>query len=157
MQHGQHANRAPDKAPVAGELDDRLGGGGDQHAIAVTLVRTQCRAQFLGYGDDDVEVGGGQHLAAAVVEPQPGLPGVAFGTAAVFAGVVGEDLGLTMVAAPQLSAEGGCAAGDDVGNGPAMRGRYRRAVGLEVSAGEPTHTTSASSLTAAGRDHSPAI
>ena len=139
MQHGQHANRAPDKSPVAGELDDRLGGGGDQHAVAVTLVGTKGRTQLRGHGDDHVEVGGGQDLAAAVVEPQPGLPGVAFGTAAVFAGVVGEDLGLAMVAAPQLPAESLSAAGDDVGDGPAVRSRYRRAVGFEVSAGEPTH------------------
>ena len=66
------------------------------------------------------------------------MKGVAFGTAAVLAGVVGEELGAAMVAAPEVSAESFGAAGDDVGDGTAMRGGYRWAIGRQVSAREPT-------------------
>ena len=138
MEHGQHADGAADEAAIAGELDDRLGGGLDQCAVPITLVRAQRRTQLLGHGNDHVEIGGWQHLGSAVGEPEPGLLGVAFGTAAVFAGVVGKDLGLAMVAAPQVPTEGWRAAGDDVGDGPVMRGRHRRTVSVAVSAGEPT-------------------
>src|SRR5271167_4107546 len=92
-----------------------------KQAVAVTLVRAQCRAQLLGHGDRDVKVGGRQHLGLAAIEPGLGLLAVAFGAAAVLAGVVGEDLGTAMVAAPQVSAESFSAAGDDVGDGAAER------------------------------------
>ena len=93
-----------------------------QQAVAVALVGAQRRAQLLGHGDGDVEVRGRQHLGLGGVEPSLGLLGVAFGTAAVFAGVVGEHLGAALVAAPQVSAESLGAAGEDVGDGAAMRG-----------------------------------
>ena len=38
MEHGHHADGAADKAAIAGELDDGLGGSLDQQAVAVTLV-----------------------------------------------------------------------------------------------------------------------
>ena len=72
------------------------------------------------------------------LEPGLGLLGVAFGTAAVLAGVVGKDLGAALVAAPQVSSEGWGAAGDDVGDGAAMRGGHRRAMSRQVIAGKPT-------------------
>ena len=95
-------------------------------------------AQLLGHGDDDVKVRRRQHLGPAALEPGLGLIGVAFGTAAVLAGVVGEDLGVAMVAAPEVSPEGFGTAGNDVGDGTAMRGGHRGAISRQVSAREPT-------------------
>ena len=57
VQHGEHADRAADLARIAGQLDDRLGGGLHQRAIAVALMAAQGGAQLLGHGDGDVEVG----------------------------------------------------------------------------------------------------
>src|SRR5258705_5438585 len=101
VENGEHADGAPDEAAIAGELNDRFGDGLEQHTVAVTLVCAQRLAELLGHGDDDVKVGGWQHLGAAALEPGLGLIGVAFGTAAVLAGVVGEDLGAALVAAPE--------------------------------------------------------
>ena len=38
MQHGEHADGAADPARIAGQHDDRLGGGLDQGAVAVVLM-----------------------------------------------------------------------------------------------------------------------
>ena len=62
VQHGEHADGAADEARIAGQLDDRLGGGLHQHGVAVALVGAQHGPQFLGHGDGDVEVGHRQHL-----------------------------------------------------------------------------------------------
>ena len=46
--------------------------------------------------------------------------------------MVGEPLGAALVAAPEVTAEGFGAAGQDVGDGALMRGQHRRAMGREV-------------------------
>ena len=66
VQHGEHADGAPtgqarglkahDPARIAGQHDDRLGGGLDQRAVAVDLMPAQRGPQFLGHGDGDVEI-----------------------------------------------------------------------------------------------------
>ena len=57
VQHGQHADRAADPARVAGQIDDRPGGGFHQRAVAGALMLAQGAAQFLGHSDGDVEMG----------------------------------------------------------------------------------------------------
>jgi hypothetical protein len=50
---------------------------------------------------------------------------MAFGTAPVFAGMVGVDLGAAFITAPEVSAERFSTAGHDVGDGAPMRSRHR--------------------------------
>ena len=57
VQHGEHADGAADPARIAGQRDDRLGGGLHQRAVAVDLMPAQRGPQFLGHGDGDVEIG----------------------------------------------------------------------------------------------------
>jgi hypothetical protein len=57
MQHGEHADGAADPAWIAGQHDDRRGGGLHQRAVAVDLMPAQRGPQFLGHGDGDVEIG----------------------------------------------------------------------------------------------------
>src|SRR3977135_467595 len=57
VQYGEHANGAADPARIAGQHDDRLGGGLHQRAVAVGLMPAQRGPQFLGHGDGDVEIG----------------------------------------------------------------------------------------------------
>ena len=57
VQYGEHANGAADPARIAGQHDDRLGGGLHQRAVAVDLMPAQRGPQFLGHGDGDVEIG----------------------------------------------------------------------------------------------------
>jgi hypothetical protein len=56
VQHGQYADGAADPAWIAAQIDDRLGGGLHQRAVAVDLMPAQGGAQFLGHGDGDVEM-----------------------------------------------------------------------------------------------------
>ena len=89
------------------------------------------------YRDGDVEVIGRQYLGLAGIEPILGLLGVAFRTGSVFAGVIREHLVAASIAAPQVSAEGLGPASQDVGDGTAMRGWHRRAMGRQIAVREP--------------------
>src|SRR5215472_12784399 len=57
MQNGEDADGAADPARIAGQHDDRRGGGLDQRAVAVDLMPAQRGPQLLGHGDGDVEIG----------------------------------------------------------------------------------------------------
>jgi hypothetical protein len=129
MKNRKHADGAADKAGVAGELDDSLGGSLHQQGIAVALVGAQERTQLGRDGDGDVEIRDRQHLGLAIGKPIFGLVGVAFGAGAVFAGVIREHLVGAMITAPEMSAESLGSAREDIGDGTAMRRRHRRAMG----------------------------
>ena len=101
VQDGEHADGAADVARIAGQFDDGLGGGLHQQGVAVTLVGAQRVPQFLGHGDGDVEIGDRQHLALRAVEPASVWSAMTFRTGPVLAGVIGEDLGGALVAAPE--------------------------------------------------------
>jgi hypothetical protein len=117
VQHGEHGDGAADVTRIAREFDDRGGAGLHQHAIAVELVGTQHLAQFSRNGDGDVEVWHRQHFRLTPLEPflRPG--GVALGTAAIVARVIGKHLAATRLAAPDLAAERCGAAVEDVFDG----------------------------------------
>src|SRR5580700_4304355 len=136
MQDGKHTDRAADMAWVASEFDDGLGGGLHQDGVAVTLVGAQDLPEFLGHCHGDMEVAGRQHLGLARLEPAFGLVGMAFWTTPILAGVIREDLGGALVAAPEMSAESLGTAGKDIGDGALMRWRHRRAMGRQVVARE---------------------
>ena len=65
VENGEHADGAADIAGVAGEIKDRPGHAGHQQAVADDLIGAHDPAQFLGHGDGDVEMVGGQHLGFA--------------------------------------------------------------------------------------------
>ena len=88
VQDGEHADGAADVARVAGEFDDRLGGGLHQDGVAVALVGAQHLAEVFGHGDGDVEVAAGQHFGATSLQPLLGLVGMALGAAPVLARMV---------------------------------------------------------------------
>jgi len=123
---------------VPGVQHREHGGGLHQHGVAVALMGPQRRAQLGRHGHGDVEVRHRQHLGLPVLEPFAGLGGVALGATAVAAGMVGERLDITFVAAPDLAAERSGAAVEDVGDGAPMRGWHRRAVRVEVVRREAT-------------------
>ena len=136
VQDGEHADRRPDMARIAGEFDDGLPGGLHQQGVAVTLVGAQRVAEFLGHGHGDVEIARRQHLGLAGREPALGLVGMAFGTATVLARAIGEDLGGALVATPEAAAESLGSAGLDVGDDAPMRRRHRGAMSRQVLVGE---------------------
>ena len=136
VQDGEHADCRSNVTSIAGEFDNGLGGGFHQQGVAVTLVGAQRVAEFLGQGHDDVEIARWQHLGLAGREPALGLVGMAFGTAPILAGAIGEDLGGALVATPEAASESFGAAGLDVGDGAPMRRRHRGAMSRQVVAGE---------------------
>jgi hypothetical protein len=79
-----------------------------------------------------VEIRDWQHLGAAGLEPPFGLLGVALGAAPIFAGVIREHLGTALIAAPDVSAEGGGSAVQNVGDRAPVRCRHRSAMDREV-------------------------
>ena len=100
VQNGEHADRRSDVASIAGELDDGVCRGLHEQGVAVALVGAQCVAELMGHGHGDVEIRARQHLGLAHLEPALDLRAVTFGTAAVLAGMVGEDLGAAALATP---------------------------------------------------------
>jgi len=120
VQHGEHGNSGADVTRIAGEFDDRRGAGLHQRRIAVALIGPQHLAQPSGHGDGDVEVRHRQHLRLPAFEPLLGLRGVALGTAAIAAGMVGKHLGVARFAAPHLAAERRGATGENVLDGAPM-------------------------------------
>jgi hypothetical protein len=132
VQHGEHADGAADVPRIAGQFDDRSGTGLHQHAIAVTLVGAQHLAQFGRHSDSDVEVRHRQQFRLPLFQPFLGLCGVTLGTTAVAAGMIGEHLGVAGIATPDLAAECGGAAVENVLDGTPMRGQHRRAVSRDV-------------------------
>src|SRR5258705_1782322 len=79
-----------------------------------------------------MEVVTGEHLELAGLEPAFGVTGVAFAAAAVFAAMVGEHLMRAVIAPPEVPSEGFGAAGQNVGDGAAMRWQHGRAMGRQV-------------------------
>src|ERR1019366_6572469 len=102
---------------IAGEFDDRRRAGAHQYAVTVALPGAQHLAQFLGHGDGDVEVRHRQHLPPAALKPLPCLSRVALWATAIATGVPGEHLGIALLATPDLAAERGGAAVEDVFDG----------------------------------------
>jgi hypothetical protein len=78
----------------------------------------------------------GQHLELARLEPALGIIGVALAAAAVLAAMVGKDLLATVIALPQVSSEHFGAAGQNVGDGTAMRWQHGRAMGRQIGVRE---------------------
>jgi hypothetical protein len=117
VQHRQHGDGAADVTRIAGEFDDRGGGGLHQHAVAITLIGPQHFAQFGGHGDGDMEIRHRQHLRLPVLEPFLDLRRVTLGTTAIATRVVGEHLGVALVATPDLATECRGAAVEDVFDG----------------------------------------
>ena len=83
-----------------------------------------------------MKVWAGEHLELTGLEPTLAVIGVALGAAAVLAAVVREDLVRAAVALPKVSSEVFGTAGQDVGDGAAMRWQHGRAMGRQVGVRE---------------------
>ena len=137
MENGQHADGAAKPACITAEIDDRLGRGVHQRAIAQTLPSSYDGVEFLGQGDGDMEIRNRQHLGLTFVEPGLGLIAMAGRAAAVATAMVDMDLVAAAVALPDLPSESRGSTGENVGDGAPMRGRHRRTMGGQIELGEP--------------------
>jgi len=136
MERRKHANAAAHMARIAGQFDNGLRRGLHEQRAGGFLPAAQRLAQVLGHGDGDMEVMAGQKFALPRLEPSLRLIRMAFGTAPVPAGMAGIELLAAAIAAPEMSAERLRAAGKNVRDGAAMRGRNACAMRRKVAVRE---------------------
>jgi hypothetical protein len=91
----------------------RLGGCPEQEVVDGRLVLERDRADRRRQGEDDVIVGNRQELRLAIFEPSPRRGRLALRAVTIPAGVVGDPFVRAVLAALDVTAERGCAAGVD--------------------------------------------
>ena len=90
---------------VASDRRESFRRGRKEQVIDRTLIAECDRPKLTGKRKDDVEVGNGEHLIEAILEPAATLGGLTPRAVAVSTGVVGDALVLAGVAAPDMAAE----------------------------------------------------
>jgi len=132
VQHGEQPDLSPDIMPVGRQLHQRLRRRLHQDTVEGLLVATHRFPQGLEQGEDGVGIGNRQQLGLPFCQPAGGVGGVAFGTAAMAAGMIDR---VTMTAASalgQLAAETLGATGRNIPQGAAMTGQQAPAELLQV-------------------------
>ena len=124
VEDGHDGDQTADVVGIVGQLDQGLGGGPHQDRIEGLLVASHQVAEFVGDGQDEVEVWDGQQFLAAAVQPCFGVFSMTFGAGAVAAGVVGIMLLAATIADVEYSAHGGGSAVAKVSQGSAMAGQH---------------------------------
>ena len=71
VQHGGEADARAQMLRVAGDGDERLGGGPEQEVVDGGLVVERDGADWSRQGEDDVVIRNRQQLGLAVFEPLP--------------------------------------------------------------------------------------
>lgn len=113
MKEGKEADPGAEVLGIGGDGQQRLRTGVEQKLVEAGLVLQRQRVELLGNREDDVEVFDGQQFGSAPLDPLGPLAVLAFGAVAVAARVVADALLLTVVAAVDMAAESGSAAGLD--------------------------------------------
>jgi len=75
---------------VRGQLQERFGTASMEEAVKKVLVAVNERVQFMGKGEDHMEIGGVNHLGPAPVHPDFLKNSLAVGAVTVAAGIVME-------------------------------------------------------------------
>ena len=113
VQHGGQADARAQMLGVGGDGGQRLGGGLEQEVVDDGLVLEGDVADRGRQGEDHMVVGNRQQLGLALGQPLPRRRALALRAMAVAAGVVGDALVGAVLAALDVSAERGRAAGLD--------------------------------------------
>jgi hypothetical protein len=137
VQDRRAAEVAAEMAGIAAEGSEGVGDGLEEHRVEGAGSALGEGVEGMRQGEDEMEVLDGQQLRAPGVQPAFFREGLAFGTVAVAAGVVGDPFGPAGVTGLAMAAEGGGAAGLDGAHGAArgagqrMGLAIRRAMGAE--------------------------
>ena len=90
MQDGEESDLCAEAFGIGGDFEQGLGTGLEEQ-IEQWPARSQCqRVQFVGEGEDDMEVVGVQEIALLNLEPSPASLRLTLRTASRSAGVVGD-------------------------------------------------------------------
>ena len=110
VQDHQHPDPCSQVLGVGRYLQESLLGGVEEQPIQELAVAQGQRAELVGQGEDDVEVGYGQEVGLTFGQPGCPLASTALRTASVAAGmIVVPDLG-AVIALGDVTAQGGRAA-----------------------------------------------
>src|SRR5271165_1747709 len=119
---------------VGGDRGQRLGRRPEQEVVDGGLVLERDRADRRRQGEDDVIVGNRQEFGPALGEPLPRRRALALRAVAVAAGVVGDAFVRAVLAALDVSAERGGAAGLDRRHDLQLAEAHMAGVGLAHAA-----------------------
>jgi len=136
MQHRGDADPGSEPLLVGGDPHCRLGGSLEQDVVDDGLVGVGEIGDRRGERVDDMEVGDGQQLGLAFLEPQACRRALTLGAMPIAAGVVGDD-GVTarsVLAARNMAAKRGRAAALDRAHHLHLGKAHVAAVGLTPSA-----------------------
>jgi hypothetical protein len=103
-----------------------------QHAVHGLLIAADDFVEFLGQGEDQVEIRRLQQFLTALLEPEFRLFSLTFGTAPILAGVVGVPLVSTAVAGIDVSTHGRGTTMENVVESAAMTGQHLLTKPLQV-------------------------
>jgi hypothetical protein len=106
---------------LAADVQQGPGSVSEQEVVEEFLVGADQSAQLSGDGEGDQIIGQGQESAALSLQPRGGIGVATLRTGPMVAGVIGK-VELATIAAEQLAAQRGGAAGHNRGDGASMRG-----------------------------------
>ena len=130
VQDRREAEVAAEMARIAPEGGERLGDGPEEEGVEPPGVALSECVQGVRQREDHVEVGDGEQVGPAGVEPALLGEGLAFRAMAVATGVVGEAFGPAGIASFAMAAEGGGTTAFDGVHGAALGAGQR--VGLAI-------------------------
>jgi hypothetical protein len=110
VQHHQHSDPRSQVRGVGRHFQKGLLGAVEEQPIPQLTVAQGQRAQLVGQGEDDVEVGHGQEVGLALGQPGRPLTSTALRTASVAARMRVVPYLATMIALGDVPPQGGCAA-----------------------------------------------
>ena len=122
VKDGQEADLGPEVLGIGGDLLQGLGGGAEQEAVDHALVLQGDRAERRRKSKHHMKIFNRQQLGFPGLHPLRGGGGLALGTVAVAARVVGDLLMPAPVTLLDVPAHGGGPAVRDVSEGAALLG-----------------------------------
>lgn len=88
MENGRESHLCSQTLPVLCELEQRLSSGTEEHVVEDSAVLEDDWAEFLGHGENHMEVGSREDLGPHLGEPPCALDALTFGAMPVATRVV---------------------------------------------------------------------
>ena len=88
VQHGDEADISTEMLGVGSDRLEGICGRSEQRGVDFAFVLQRQRRQLCGQGEDEVEIGDGQQILAAVFQPSGAQVRLALRAVAIAAGVV---------------------------------------------------------------------
>lgn len=92
MEDGGEANVGAEMTRVGRDIEEGLGRSMEQEIVEALGIPKEERAEGIGKGEDDVEMGHGEDAGQGALDPLSPFTALAFGAVAIAAGIVGDIL-----------------------------------------------------------------